>query len=68
MNVIFYFVLFFLVAGWQRDFAPQTAKLAALPTPVPENTLSNRPRDTDQTKNQKPKIRLASRLFSSINL
>jgi hypothetical protein len=58
MNVIL-FVLFFLesqalVAGWQRDFAPQTAKLAALATPVPENTLSNRPRDTDQTKNQKP--------------
>jgi hypothetical protein len=65
MNVIL-FVLFLseisaLVAGWQRDFAPQTAKLAALPTPVPENALSNRPRDTDQTKNQKPKIQLASR-------
>jgi hypothetical protein len=47
------------VAGWQRDFAPHTAKLAALSKSYSENTLSNRPRDTEA--HQKPKNQLASR-------
>jgi len=57
MNVIFYFVLFFMVAGWQRDFAPQTAKLAALPTPVPENTRDPIEPPTGHRPNQKPKTK-----------